>query len=133
MRAVTRSRSTGEMTAQYVVLRESHCLGFEKGRTQNPRQWTDEQGLAVYNENNDKLMKIISLKNQLIPGPLDHESGRRFHTALYDLDNFRSQIQNTDLLANFGVSSRIMDAALRDDVALLDLAIQWVERDLFNP
>jgi hypothetical protein len=26
-----------------------------------------------------------------------------------------------------------MDAALRDDVALLDLAIQWVERNLFNP
>jgi hypothetical protein len=120
------------MTAQYVVLRESHCLGFEKGRTQNPRQWTDEQGLAVYNENNDKLMKIISLKNQLIPGPLDHESGRRFHTALYDLDNFRSQIQNTDLLANFGVSSRIMDAALRDDVALLDLGIKWIKHVLFD-
>ena len=78
-------------------------------------------------------MKIISLKNRRIAGALDHESGRRFHTALYDLDNFRLQIQNTDPLANFGVSSRIMDAALRDDVALLDLAIQWVERDLFNP
>jgi hypothetical protein len=121
------------MTAQYVVLRESHCLGFEQSRAQTPRQWTDEQGLAVYNENNDKLMKIISLKNRLIRGALDHESGRRFHTALYDLDNFRSQIQHTDLLANFGVSSGVMDAALRDDVALLDLAIQWVERDLFNP
>ena len=133
MRAVARSRSTGEMTAQYVVLRESHCLGFERGQAHTPRQWTDEQGLAVYNENNDKLMKIISLKNQRIAGALDHESGRRFHTALYDLDNFRSQIQNTNILANFGVSSRIMDAALRDDVALLDLAIQWVERDLFNP
>ena len=78
-------------------------------------------------------MRIISLKNQRIAGALDHESGRRFHTALYDLDNFRSQIQNTDLLANFRVSPRIMDAALSDDVALLDLGIKWVERDLFNP
>lgn len=133
MRAVARSRSTGEMTVQYMMLRESHCLGFEEGRTQTPRQWTDEQGLAVYNENNDKLMKIISLKNRLIPGAIDYESGRRFHTALYDLDNFRSQIQDTDLLDNFCVSSRLMDAALRDDVALLDLAIQWVGRDLFDP
>jgi hypothetical protein len=120
------------MTAQYVVLRESHCHGFEEGRTRTPRQWIDEQGLAVYNDNNDKLMKIISLKNRLIPGALDHESGRRFHTALYDLDNFRSQIQNTDLLANFGVSSRIMDAALRDDVALLDLGIKWIKRVVFD-
>lgn len=133
MRAVARSRSTGEMTAQYVVLRESHCLGFEQGPARTPRQWTDEQGLAVYNENNDKLMRIISLKNRRIAGALDHKSGRRFHTALYDLDNFRSQLQNTDLLANFEVSSRIMDAAFRDDVALLDLAIQWVEHNFFNP
>ena len=132
MRAVARSRSTGEMTTQYMVLRESHCHGFEEHRAQTPQQWTDEQGLAVYNKNNDKLMKIISLKNRLIPGPLDHESGRRFHAALYDLDNFRSQIQNTDLLANFGVSSRIMDAALNDDVALLDLGIIWIKHAVFD-
>jgi hypothetical protein len=120
------------MTAQYVVLRESHCHGFEGGQTQTPRQWIDEQGLAVYNENNDKLMKIISLKNRLIPGPLDHESGRRFHTALYDLDNFRSQIQNTGLMDKFNMSSRIVDAALSDDVTLLDLGMKWVEHVLFN-
>ena len=132
MRAVSRSRSTGEMTAQYVVLKESHCLGFGEGRAQTPRQWTEEQGLAVYNENNDKLMKIISLKNRLAPGALDHESGRRFHTALYDLDNFRSQIQNTGLLDNFHFNSEIMDAAFKNDVALLDLGIKWIKQVLFD-
>jgi len=101
------------MTAQLMVLRESRCLGFEEGKTSSPRQWIDEQGVAVYNENNDKLMQIISLKNRLIPGPLDLKSSHQFHTALYDLDNFRLQIQNSGLLDNFHVNSRIMDAALR--------------------
>ena len=132
MRAVTRSRSTGEMTAQFMVLRESHCLGFEEGKTRTLRQWIDEQGLAVFNENNDKLMQIISLKNRLIPGRLDNKSSHLFNTALYDLDNFRLQIQNNGLLDSFHVNSKIMDAALENDVALLDLAMQWIEHMLFN-
>ena len=132
MRAVSRSRPTGEITEQFVVLRESHCLGFEEGKTRTLRQWVDKQGVAVYNENNDKLMQIISLKNRLIPGPLDPESSDLFHTALYDLDNFRSQIQNKGQLDNFQVNSRIMDAALKNDIALLDLGIKWIKCVLFN-
>ena len=132
MRAVSRSRSTGEMTAQFMVLRESHCLGFEEGKTRTLRQWIDEQGLAAYNENNDKLMHIISLKNRLIQGPLDIKSSHLFYTALYDLDNFKLQIQNSGLLDNFQVNSRIMDAALKSDIALLDLGMQWIKHVLFN-
>jgi Fe-S-cluster containining protein len=132
MRAVTRSRATGEMTAQFMVLRESHCRGFEEGKTRTLRQWIDEQGLAVYNENNDNLMQIISLKNRLIPGPLDLESRHLFHTTLYDLDSFRSQIQNKGLLDNFDVNSNIMDAALENDIALLDLGMKWIKRVLFD-
>ena len=132
MRAVTRSRSTGEMTAQFMVLRESHCLGFEEGKTRTLGQWIDEQGFAVYNENNDKLMQIISLKNRLIPGRLDNKSSHLFKLALYDLDNFRLQIQNNGLLNSFHVNSKIMDAALKNDVALLDLSMQWIEHVIFN-
>ena len=132
MRAVTRSRSTGEMTAQFMMLRESHCLGFEEGKTRTLQQWIEEQGLAVYNENNDKLMQIISLKNRLIQGPLDIKSSQLFFTALYDQDDFRLQIQNSGLMDNFHVDSRIMDAALENDVALLDLAMKWIKHMLFD-
>ena len=77
-------------------------------------------------------MQIISLKNRLIPGPLDIKSSQLFHTALYDLDNFRLQIQNNGLLDNFDVNSNIMDAAFKNDVALLDLALIWIKHVLFN-
>jgi hypothetical protein len=120
------------MTAQFMVLRESHCLGFEEGKTRTLRRWIDEQGLAVYNENNDNLMQIISLKNRLIPGPLDIKSSHLFKTALYDLDNFRLQIQNSGLLDNSPINSRIVDAALNNDVALLDLGMLWIQHVLFN-
>ncbi len=132
MRALTRSRSTGEMTEKYMILRESHCLGFEDGQIRTLQQWIDEQGIAVYNENNDKLMQIISLKNRLIPGPLDLKSSHLFNIALYDLDCFRSQIQNNGLLDNFSIEAEILDAALSDDVHLLNLGLKWIKRVLFN-
>ena len=133
MRALSRSRSSGEMTAKFMVLRETHCRGFEGGQTRTLGQWIDEQGVAVYNDANDKLMQIISLKNQLNPGPLDIKSSYLFHTALYDLDNFKSQIQHNGLLHNFFVNAETLDAAFCDDVSLLDLGLKWIKRVLFIP
>jgi Fe-S-cluster containining protein len=132
MRAVTRSRSTAEMIAQFMLLRESHCLGFEADKTRTLQQWIDDQGIAVYNENNDKLMQIISLKNRRIPGPLDIKSSRLFFTALYDLDKFKWQIQHSGLLDNLKINSGIIDTAVENDVALLDLALIWIEHALSN-
>ena len=68
VRALSRSRQTGEITEQFMVLQEAHCLGFREHGKQTVRQWIDDQEIAIYNEINDKLMQIISLKNQLMPG-----------------------------------------------------------------
>jgi Fe-S-cluster containining protein len=130
IRGVARSRSTGEMTEQFVVLKEPHCMGFKKGHTQTIRQWIDGQGIADYNKNNDKLMQIIILKNRLIPGPLDAKSSQQFQTALYDLDDFRTQIKHNGLLDNFQIDSRILDSAMKNDLALLDLGMIWIEHVL---
>jgi hypothetical protein len=96
------------------------------------KRWMHDQGVVIYNENNDKFMQIISLKNRLIPGQLDIKSRQLFNLALYNLDDFKSQIQNNGLLDNFDVNSRIMDTALKSDVALLNLAMQWLKHTLFN-
>ncbi len=132
MRAVARSRETGEMTEQFMLLKEPHCRGFKKGKTQTVQQWIDEQGIAIYNEINDKLMQIISLKNRRMPGVLDIKARHLFFTALYDLDSFRSQITDNGLLADFHLDSSLVDKALEDDLALLELGMQWVEHALFR-
>ncbi|MGD8292097.1 MAG: YkgJ family cysteine cluster protein, partial [Desulfobacterales bacterium] len=94
------------------------------------KKWIDGQGVADYNKNNDKLMQVISLKNRLIPGPLDARSGQLFYTALYDLDEFRAQIQHDRLLDNFKINSGTLDLAMKNDVALLDLGMIWIEHVL---
>lgn len=132
MRGVARSRETGRMTEQFMVLKEPHCRGFDTGNTKTVQQWIDEQEIAVYNEINDKLMQIISLKNRRMPGVLDLKARHLFFTALYDLDSFRSQITDNGLLADYPFESSLVDKALEDDLALLEVGMKWIERVLFD-
>ena len=78
IRALSRSRETGIVTERFMLLKESHCLGFKEAQTQTVRQWIEQQGIADYNHINDRLMEIISLKNQLKPGLMDLESNHAF-------------------------------------------------------
>ena len=132
MRGVARSRETGRMTEQFMLLKEAHCRGFDGGQTKTVPQWIDGQGIATYNEINDKLMPIISLKNRRMPGVLDINARHLFFTALYDLDSFRTQIINNGLLADLQLDSSLVDKALEDDLALLEVGMKWVESVLFD-
>ena len=132
VRSAARARKTGEIIEQFMVLREPHCLGFNQGSAQTVRQWIGDQKIAVYNEINDKMIQIISLKNRLKPGVLDLKSRRLIFTALYDLDGFRSRIINNGLLAGLQIDSALMDKALEDDLALLEIGMQWIKRTQFD-
>ena len=133
MRGVARSRETGEMTEQFMVLKEPHCHGFDTAKTRTVQQWIDEQGLSIYNETNDKLMQIISLKNRRMPGELDIKARHLLITALYNLDSFRSQITSNGLLADLQLDSSLVDKAREDDLALLEVGLKWIEQVLFGP
>lgn len=132
VRAVACSRQTGEISEKFMLLKEPHCLGFHQGNLQTVRQWISDQKIAGYNEINDRLIHIISLKNRRRPGVLDLKSRNLFVTALYDLDEFRSRIIHHGLLAGFLVDSALVDKVLEDDVALLELGMQWVKHELFG-
>jgi hypothetical protein len=132
MRGVARSRKTGRMTEQFMVLKEPHCCGFNTGKARTVQQWIDEQGIAIYNETNDKLIQIISLKNRRMPGVLDIKARHMFFTVLYDLDSFRSQITSNGLLADLQLNPSLVDKALEDDLALLEVGMEWIEQALFK-
>ncbi len=131
-RVVSRSRETGRMTEQHVLVKEAHCLGFEQGHVQTVREWTENQGIAIYNEMNDLLMEIISLKNQFRPGSLDMKSRHIFHIACYDLDAFRTHIFKKGGLDDLDMDADISEAAKNDDTALLRLSLEWLKQTLFK-
>ncbi len=132
VRGLARSRQTGEVTEQFMVLQEPHCLGFGAARQQTVSQWMQGQEIEVYNAINDQLMEIISMKNQLRPGPLDLKSRHLFYIALYDLDNFRAQIKENGLLGDADLDAASIEKAMTDDVELLKLGMEWIKKVLFD-
>jgi len=132
VRAISRNRSTGEITERFMLLRESHCLGFDKPKAHTVRQWIKDQDVEIYNHINDRLMEIISLKNRLHLGPLDRKSQQMYCMALYDLDNFRDQIVNNRHLDNLEINPQKLAAAETDDTALLKVGIEYVKKVLLQ-
>jgi uncharacterized protein len=126
VRAASRSRETGEIVEQYLLLKESHCLGFHQDQVQTVQDWIENQGLTIYNQLNDLLMDIIRLKN-IKPGPLDFKSGRLFHLACYDLDTFRSHIFEKGILNDWNIDTGTLERVKNDDVELLKLGLEWIK------
>jgi hypothetical protein len=132
VRAIARNRETGRVSEHFMLLKESHCLGFIESTTQTVQQWVEKQEIEIYNHFNDQLLDIIRLKNQLRPGPLDLKSRHQFYVALYDLDRFRAQIHKNELLDQIDVAPQKRADAETDDTALLEVAMQWVKQSFFN-
>ncbi len=130
VRVASRSRKTGKIAEQYMLLKEPHCLGLNQGQIWTVKEWIENQGIAIYNEMNDMLMEIISLKNRLIPGPLDIKSRHIFHMACYDLDTFKSHIFEKGILDSLNPGSDTLNIVKNDDVALLKLGLKWVKETL---
>jgi len=132
VRAISRSRQTGRVTERFMLLIEPHCLGFNYPEQQTVRQWIKDQDIEIYNHINDQLMEIISLKNRMHPGPLDLKLQQLFYMALYDLDHFRNQLFSHQLPEDFEMPPEKMADAETDDVALLEVGMEWVKEVLFN-
>jgi hypothetical protein len=133
-RALSRSRETGALTEQYFLIREPHCRGFEAGRTWTVAKWIEDQEVSPYNEMNDRMMEIISLKNRLLPGPLDLKSSQMFHLACYDTDGFRAELLERGNLVDLDSLPADLRQQLRtDDIALLNFAMDWIKETLFAP
>lgn len=131
-RGVVRNRQTGKLTEHFMLLKEPHCKGFQTGKHQSVQEWIENQGLMIYNEMNDLLMEIISLKNVTMPGHLDIKSRHLFHMASYDIDSFRNKIFNKGLLNSADYDEHLLSKAKEDDTALLKISLKWLQKKIFG-
>ncbi len=131
-RAITRSRNTGRVTEHFMLLKEHHCRGFHQNTVQTVVEWIEAQGLVIYNEINDMLMEIISLKNLHVPGPLDTQSQDIFQMALYDVDTFRDNLLKKGWLKGFYHNAECLESIEKNDIELLKLGHRWVKQTLFG-
>ncbi|MCP3922560.1 MAG: YkgJ family cysteine cluster protein [Desulfobacterales bacterium] len=131
-RAISRNRDTGKITEYFALIKEPHCLGFSCEKKQTPNEWNSDQEIIKYNEMNDLLMELISLKNTTIPGSLDSVSMDIFILGCYNLDRFRDNVVNDDFLAKHNIPADVVDKIKVDDELLLKTGINWVKYELFG-
>lgn len=131
-RAIKKDRVTGEIVEYFALIEEDHCKGFgvQDGRT--VAQWLKGQDVACHNTENDKILELISLKNQIRPGKLEAAEEDLFYMALYDLDEFKIQITEKGLLASMDLPGEYMKKIVADDLSLLNFGIAWVKYQLFG-
>jgi Fe-S-cluster containining protein len=132
VRVASRSRETGRISEQYLLLKEPHCLGFNEGKYQTVGEWIEAQDISVYNQMNDMLIEIIGLKNRLIPGQLDTRSKSLFHMACYDLDKFRSRIFDIGILDDQNLDTETLNSVKNNDDALLKFGLKWIKHILIK-
>ena len=117
----------------HIVIKEPHCLGFTESKEWTVRSWKQSQEVSLYDEMNDLLMDIISLKNRSRTRRLTQSENELFYLACYDLDRFRNLVFEKRLWEAHPVQEEIMKALEEDDVALMRFGIEWIKGRLFAP
>ncbi len=114
----------------FVLLRESHCNGFQEEEEQTAGRYSEGQGLLDYNYFNDQVAILLQHEQIRSGMQLSKEQTEHFVLALYDLDRFRIQL-DTDTLPKQDEYSTRKDA-LKTDEQLLLFGIQWLQKILFT-
>lgn len=127
-RALSRSREDGSITEYFAVIEDPICEGFHGGELRTVKGWVENQSLAPYNARNDRMIELISLKQQVMPGRLEGDERKAFELACYDLDAFRARVAEGTIDVGEAQKQALMD----DDDALLDSAMEWVRQRLFG-
>ena len=122
------TRVQGQINEQFVLLREPHCKGFKEKTVQTPKSFMQSQELAPFNLFNDRLTAItqhprIKEGMRLSAAQLD-----LYKLALYDLDTFRTQLED-DLLES---PLTVPDSVYEDDERLLEFGLDFIEKLFFD-
>jgi uncharacterized protein len=114
----------------FVLLKEPHCHGFQEKEEQTSKTYSRGQGLQDYNDFNDKVAALTQHEQIRLGMKLTKEQTDLFVMALYDLDNFRKQLDKGTLPKQEQYSAD--KDACKDDEQLLLFAINWLHGILFQ-
>lgn len=122
----------GEIENIFVLLKETHCKGFDEKQSQTAIEYIADQGLEKYNEFNDKVTEIMQHRGVRNGRRFNKTEINHFTLALYDIDTFRERLVACNLPDTPPLSDEQAELFAQDDEALLTFAIKWAEKRLFG-
>ena len=123
-------RQNDGLSEFYVLLRENHCLGFSNNTSHTAVSYSKDQKLEPYNRFNDALAAIIQHEKVRAGITFNREQIDSFILALYNLDQFRTQLATGKL--DHTHTDELTNLAEWDHETLLLYGIDWLKRILFE-
>lgn len=127
-RAVIRQGDT--LSEFFVLLKEKHCLGFSNDTPHTAESYSRTQKLEPYNRFNDALVAIIQHEKVRAGMTLSKEQVNSFILALYNLDQFRQQLEAGKL--DHTKANEFTNLSEWDNETLLLYGIAWLKHVLFG-
>ena len=116
----------------HFLLREDLCLGHDTQRTVKVSEWIQEQGIEEYDAMGTPFKELMLHPFWNGEGFLAPEQIDMYYMACYDLDRFRRFLFQTRFFELFDVDGDRIEAIRKDDLELLDFAMQWLKFSLFH-
>jgi Fe-S-cluster containining protein len=116
----------------HFLLREDLCLGHNTQRTVKVSEWIQEQGIEEYDAMGTPFKELMLHPFWNGEGFLAPEQIDMYYMACYDLDRFRRFLFQTRFFELFDVDGDRIEAIRKDDLELLDFAMQWLKFSLFH-
>ena len=123
-------RQDDVMEEFFVLLKEDHCHGFQEKEEQTVERYSTGQGLQRYNRFNDKVATLLQHEKIRQGLQLTKEQTEFFVLALYDLDTFRTRLDDGELPQQDHYLGH--KNACKDDEQLLLFGIDWLQGVLFK-
>ncbi len=131
--ALSYSGEKGEKDEFFFTVKESHCRGFEEGKTWTVAEWRQDQGVDLRDEINDGWMELIVRKKSLPQSMrLTEDSKRMFFLVCYNIDKFREFVFNSSFLQRYELSDTDVEAFRQDDIKLLQFGFDWLRATFFS-
>ncbi|MEW6442156.1 MAG: YkgJ family cysteine cluster protein [bacterium] len=113
---------------EYFFIAENEvCRGRNEPKEWAIEDWLTDQGVEPYEEMDDRF-SIVTRNPRLMKEKLqDPRMQKMFWMAFYDLDTFRRFVYESRFLQTFEVEPEMVELARKDDMALLHLALRWLQ------
>jgi Fe-S-cluster containining protein len=131
-RAVDRSPSRGSSTEFYFMTNHPYCLGHNEDTEWTVKRWLRDQQVIEFNVINDLWAEIDTLFSRN-PWQGEGAAGSRQQMAFmacYNIDGFRSFVEETRLLQQFKLESTRHRLISNDDEVLLKFGFDWLKHVL---
>lgn len=115
----------------HYIVHEAHCHGFDKGRDWTAEEWFNHEGLALYNQANDRYMRLVAMVTAT-GRPLEAKLSSMCILCCYQLDKFREFINKMHIFSHVEISQARQKAVLNEDEAALEFGLDWMELVIFG-